>query len=185
MRCLLASCMKVPAARRVKDEGTEGNNNHRRGRCDRRSEPEPVPVARHPMESFIPVGPPFSPSCFYQDVTARLFRFCLPRESLEPADSLPAAGRARCERRRQKCRGESLLSLEFDTLHRSSFEASASSWPNSPPSQPTSRRSGKKKQKQISAMLSHAPSLVRTLGDVTRFSLGFLETFNEFIGCDV
>lgn len=83
--------------------------------------PESVPVARHPVESFIPVVPPFSPSYFYQDVTARLFRFCLSRESLEPADSLPAQEGRGASADVKSAEAKASL-LEFDTLHRSSFK---------------------------------------------------------------
>lgn len=93
VRCLLASREKLPAARRVKDEGAEGNNNHRSwaarwaerhfgpshrfARDTRRVEypTSPVPLSG-PDVSLLPA--------FTRVSTARLFRFCLPRESFEP-----------------------------------------------------------------------------------------------------
>lgn len=51
------------------------------------------------------------PAFTHRDVTARLFRFCLPRELLEHA-----AGRARRDRQRQKCRRKLTL-LDFRVRH--------------------------------------------------------------------
>lgn len=140
VRCLLASREKVPAAWRVKGEGmlatTTTSVGGTIGGADIHS---PFLVARpvsprkilHPHVSrcaflSLLLSLFLFPTFIHQDVTVRLFRFCLPRESLELTTK-----RARCDRRRQKYRRRFAL-LAFDTLHRFPFgaEASAPSWPN-------------------------------------------------------
>lgn len=153
MRCLLASCEKVPAARRVKGEGTEGSNNYRRGRlrwAEQRLK-RPVPVARAPDTLHKILHPSvsplrsFSPSCFYLGVTAaRLFRFCLPREPFEPPPtrSLGGKGEARPTTSKVQAKASSLFRVRHFASILLPAAASAPSWPNSPSRQPSNRRTG-------------------------------------------
>lgn len=152
MRCLLASCEKVPAARRVKDEGTEGNNNHQRGRYDRRSDHSPSPLLDTPCGILHPhrtgvLSFPLLSGCHGAAIPF------LSAARVTPARRLtPGAGRARCERRRQKCRRKpprSSSTLCIDPLPSRGVGFFLAQFAVEPATEPC-RRSGK----QISAMLS-------------------------------
>lgn len=146
---LAGELREVPAARRVKGEGTEGSNNHRRGRfrwAERRTE-RPVPVARapdtprkilHPSVSPLPLVLSFLllPGCHGGAAIPFLSVARTARAVAPPTCSLGGKGEARPATSKVQAKASSLFRVRHFTSILLPAAASASSWPNSPSRQP-------------------------------------------------